>query len=345
MGQGTDKVIFVVGNSRSGTTMLGRVLGRNSQIHTFGELHFFEQQVDAQTVRQRPEWPGERLVALLERLLTSARDGFFAPVQAGRHAADAGEILARTLRKDPVSVYREFLLHETRRAGKHSPCEQTPRYLFFLDEILSAFPEARVINMVRDPRDVLISQKNKWKRRFLGARSIPLREALRAWANYHPYLIAKLWAGCVRQASRFEHDPRVVTLRFEDLLDAPEATVRKLAEFVGVPFEADMLRVPHVGSSSGVDKPGQLGINAARAGGWRQGGLSRHELAICEWAAGREMRDQGYELAGNGRFRLIALPSMAQLLFKLSLALPLNLSRSKNLMDTIKRRFFAGRPA
>jgi len=338
-------MIFIVGNSRSGTTMLGRVLGRNSQIHTFGELHFFEQLVDAPTVRQHTEWTRERLVALLQRLLTSSRDGCCAPVLAGKYEADAEEILARSTEKNAVGVYREFLLHETRRAGKHIPCEQTPRYLFFLDEILTLFPEARVINMVRDPRDVLISQKNKWKRRFLGARSIPLREVLRAWANYHPYLIAKLWASCVRQASRFENDPRVVTLRFEDLLAEPEATIRSLAEFVGVPFEPDMLRVPHVGSSTIVDKPGQFGINATRAGGWRQGGLSRHELAICEWAAGPEMRAHGYELAGMGRFQLFVLPSMAQLLFKLTLALPLNLSRSKNLMDTIKRRFFAGKPA
>jgi hypothetical protein len=57
------------------------------------------------------------------------------------------------------------------------------------------------------------------------------------------------------------------------------------------------------------------------------------------------MRTQGYELAGDGRFNLIALPSMVQLLFKLSLALPLNLSRTKNLMDTIKRRYFSTRPA
>lgn len=46
--------------------------------------------------------------------------------------------------------------------------------------------------MVRDPRDVLLSQKYKWKIRFLGANNIPYREVLRCWANYHPIAIAKL---------------------------------------------------------------------------------------------------------------------------------------------------------
>lgn len=336
-----DRVLFVVGNSRSGTTMLGRVLNGSSHIHTFGELHFFEHQVDAKTVRERTKWDIERLLRLLERLLTSSREGFFAPIQEGRYSPEAQDILDRLDHRDPLSVYRKFLFHEAHRKGKTIPCEQTPRYLFFLEEILAAFPDARVIIMVRDPRDVLISQKNKWKRRFLGAKAIPVREAIRAWANYHPYLIARLWSSCTHQAARFKTDSRVMALRFEDLLESPEQTVRALAEFIGVPFETEMLQVPHVGSSTGMDKPEQLGINPTRAGGWQQGGLSHHELSICEWVARREMLKQGYELVGDGSFKLIALPSMLQLIFKLSIAVPMNLSRTRNIMDTVKRRLFA----
>lgn len=39
-------MIFIVGSSRGGTTMMGRILGLNSQVKTFGKLHFFEQLVD-----------------------------------------------------------------------------------------------------------------------------------------------------------------------------------------------------------------------------------------------------------------------------------------------------------
>ena len=37
------KQIFIVGNSRSGTTMMGRILDNHSDIFTFKELHFFGQ--------------------------------------------------------------------------------------------------------------------------------------------------------------------------------------------------------------------------------------------------------------------------------------------------------------
>ena len=338
-------MIFIVGNSRSGTTMLGRVLARNSRIHTFGELHFFEHQVDGATVRDRPVWPEDQAIVLVERLLTSARDGFFAPVTSGRYLSDARAILSRVECMDPVAIYAAFLQFETERHGKCIPCEQTPRYLFFAEDILEAFPNARIINMVRDPRDVLISQKGKWKRRFLGGGNIPVREAVRAWANYHPLLIARLWVSCVRHGIHLGADARVKTIRFEDLLQNPETVIRDLSQFVDVPFELEMLRVPHVGSSSGADKPDQLGINASRAGGWREGGLSKTEMAICEWIANKEMVMLGYGPVANSMFSLRILPSIFLLLIKLAIALPMNLSRTKNLRDTIRRRLFAGRSA
>ena len=33
--------VFIVGNSRSGTTMMSRVFGNHPKIHAFNELHFF----------------------------------------------------------------------------------------------------------------------------------------------------------------------------------------------------------------------------------------------------------------------------------------------------------------
>ena len=34
--------IFIVGSSRSSTTMMGRILGNHNQIFTFKEIHFLE---------------------------------------------------------------------------------------------------------------------------------------------------------------------------------------------------------------------------------------------------------------------------------------------------------------
>lgn len=331
--------IFVVGNSRSGTTMMGRMFARNSVVHTFGELHFFEQMVDATTVTHLPEWPDEKRLTMLERLLTSSREGLFSPVTSGRYHDDAQAILAATDRADPIAAYTAFLYHETHAAGMRVPCEQTPRYLYQAEEILSAYPDARMICLVRDPRAVLLSQKNKWKRRKLGASNMPLFWAVRAWVNYHPYTMSMMWASASRRARRLRKNDRFEVVRFEDLVAAPQETMQRLAVFAGVAFEPEMLQVAQVGSSSGEDRPDALGVDLSRVSSWQSGGLSDGELALCERTAGAEMETWGYALSGQTNGTMRHLGFMLGFGVKSTAALLMNFSRIKNLPETIRRRF------
>lgn len=41
-----------------------------------------------------------------------------------------------------------------------------------------------------------------------------------------------------------------------------------------------MLDVPQVGSSTGNDKPDQLGVDRERTGAWRKGGLNNVDLYV-----------------------------------------------------------------
>ena len=331
-------MIFVVGNSRSGTTMLGRIFGSHSQVYMFEELHFFEHLIDAATVLERPIWSENECIQLLERLITTAHGGFFRKVVPGKYSSDAECILAQSPSKDPASIYATFLKYETCRNGKTIPCEQTPRYLFYASEILEAYPSAKIVNIVRDPRDVLLSQKNKWRIRFLGTKSIPLREAFRAWVNYHPYTISLLWLGALRKAQQMESHPRFISIRFEDLLAQPEITTRKLCEFAELPFEPEMLNVPQIGSSIGQDNPSRKGIDSERVGGWRKGGLTPTEISICQRVAENQMKRMGYEIAEIPTTILHRSFSMLLFMVKASMALLLNLSRTKNLRETLRRR-------
>ena len=331
-------MIFVVGNSRSGTTMLGRVLGLHGEVHTFGELHFLEQLVGTEAFAANRPWPRQTAQRIVERLLTRARDGFFAPFSAGRYQSDARSILAQAPSLGPRDLYAVFLRSEAQRAGRRIPCEQTPRYLFSARELLRAYPEARVINMIRDPRDVLVSQRSKWKRRFLGGRSIPMREAIRAWCNYHPWLVSRLWVSCAEYAASIE-EARFISIRFEDLLCHPEREVRRLCNFIGIAFENDMLNAPQVGSSTGRDAPDKTGLNTDRVGGWRKSGISDGARLTCEWVCHDRMRASGYgDFLNGGRFSPRVLFSMLALPGKLALAFGFNVTRFPHLFASLKRR-------
>ncbi len=331
-------MIFVVGSSRSGTTMVGRILGLHSSVHTFGELHFFEQLVGADDIASGEAWPRDKSLRMIERLLTRSRDGFFADFSAGKYREPAEKILDSAASMAPADMYAAFLFYEAERAGRGIPCEQTPRYLFFTQEILRAYPNARVINMIRDPRDVMLSQRSKWKRRFLGGGGIPMREAIRAWSNYHPWLVSRLWGSCVDHAMAIQNE-RFMSVQFEDLLADPDRQVRSICQFVGLDFEPEMLNAPQVGSSSGKDSPDKRGINKDRAGGWRKSGMPRGMRILCERVCHDRMNRLGYgDLLNEGRFSPIIPVLMLSLPFKMMLAFAFNLNRFPRLLESVRRR-------
>jgi hypothetical protein len=334
-------MVFVVGNSRSGTTMMARILGRNSAIFSFGELHFFEQMVSPDEFSSRATLGRSEAVTMLAKLISIQRDGFFARRQPERYADEARALVFEEVypaAMDCQQVFKAFLTYESRLHGRQIACEQTPRNVFYLQEILEAYPEARVITMVRDPRDVLLSQKNKWRRRFLGAKNIPITEAFRAWVNYHPITIAKLWNASVGAAWRYENHPRVITVRYEALVANPEKEVARVCALLGVEFQKEMLAVPKVGSSVRPDTPGGAGIDSSRVGSWQAGGLSMAEISTCQQITAKWLAKFGYVVVDTGWaggmkiFYLLTFP------IKLGLALLLNLNRTRNLMQTIRRR-------
>jgi len=334
------RCIFIVGSSRSGTTMMGRILNRHAKVYTFHELHFFEQMwspgSDASFSSR-----GEALDVATRLLNLERGGGYLASGDASDYRDDARTLLedGPPLHKSiPLDVYRTFLFREAAENDAPIPCEQTPRNSYYLGEVLERFSGARVVHMVRDPRDVLLSQKRKWRRRFLGASNIPLTEAIRSWVNYHPVTISQLGRASVKAVAPYRDHPRVQTVAFEDVLAAPEATVRSVCEFVGIPFCDSMLAVRQIGSSNQEDRPDRRGIDPSRSGHWRDGGLSDTEVFLCETVAAGPMDLYGYETSDSRPGPLMLALSALLFPVKLGAALLLNLSRMERIWDTLRRR-------
>lgn len=334
-------MIFVVGNSRSGTTLVGRVIGAAGTVHTFEELHFFETLVSDADARTRPPLSEAARLSLARRLLASARGNIFAPTTGDELLADAKTVVDAAGGTDAIAVYKGVLAHEIRRKGALDGCEQTPRYLFSLPAVLDAFPTAKIVIMIRDPRDVLLSQRSKWRTYLHGTWNMPWTEALRVWANYHPALIAKLWASAEGEARKWLDHPAVMLLRFEDLAAEPEASIRKLALHCGVPFNPAMLEVADTGSSIRPDQKGAKGVNRASSGRWRSHPLSRGEEAAVALFCHDGMARHGYEAVRPAHHRLNLCLSLPTLLIKAPLAVALNLRRSKQLVTYVWKRFLA----
>lgn len=335
---GEGRIFFVVGNSRSGTHMMSRILGSDSAVFVFRELHFFEYTWNP-TIPS-PILSAEQATRLIARLLTIQRDGYFTQSNPEQYIQEArgaiGELEAKKL--TPFLIFESFLSYETQRHGKVIPCDHTPRNLFYLREILDFYPNAYVVNMVRDPRDVLLSQKKRWRRHSLGADNIPRREMMRAWANYHPITISMLWNSAIQAGDAFADHQRVLQVKFEELVGSPTKTVQEICTFIGLEFQENMLQIPQVGSSHKSDAPDNSGINPNSAGRWRRGGLDKAEFYICQKVTGKNMKRHNYEARSVRPFLPALIYYGITWIFKSGLALLLNIEKNRSIFASLRRR-------
>ena len=322
--------------------MMGRMLGKHPSVYTFGELHFFGQ-LSAPPFSSKIE--KQEIEKIASQLFCVQREGYRTHGNPRRFLSEAQAFLAGlTVYPDtPAALFEAFLHHETVENGRTIPCDQTPRNVFYIADILELYPKARIINMIRDPRDVLLSQKRRWKRKFLGGSDMPMKETLRDWMNYHPITISHIWRTAVNAADEFAQHERMVSVYFEELLAHPQKTVEFFCDFVGITYTAEMLQVPQVGSSVGEDRPQQLGINPQRAHSWHSdttgGELSSAEIYLNQKINAALMKKHNYSSVS-------IQPNVASLMLhlltfpvKLGGAFLFNLDRIKNICETLKRRF------
>ena len=316
--------------------MMGRILGNHSEIFTFKELHFFG---TIWTNNSNKNLNKKQQLKLLSRLLCIQQRGLFSQSNHFDFNENAKKILGEGI-TNPLAIYELFLQTISKENSCKISCEQTPKNLYYLEEVLKFFPNAKVINMVRDQRDVLLSQKNKWKRRFLGAKAIPFSEAFRSFVNYHPILTSKVWNSSVTDSSKYLSTSRVKILKFEDLLSEPEDVIKDICIFLDIDFQEKMLEVPTIGSSTENDSKSELIIDSSKVNKWKNGGLTNAEIYLSQKQSSKMMDEFGYI-----RKEFSFPPIMVVLYFisfpiKLGLAFLLNIHRIGSISEVINKRFF-----
>lgn len=291
----TAATVFVSGASRSGTTMLSRMLGQHSTImgtketHFFGEMCAINNLLDKRTDDELVE-----LSALIDARRT--RDIWGTGPNTGE--MDNARSLVASLQedeKDSASIFAATLCSLAKLEGKAVGCEQTPRNIFYADKLLEIYPQARFVHIVRDPRDVLASQKNRWQIKRLGADKMPTSETVRTWFNYHPYTITKLWRKATLFAKQMQAHDRFHLVRFEDIVADPQKEIQSISEFLGIEYEEAMLQVPRIGSSHDNSRGDLKGVGDNATDRWKNI-LSEGDLSVCEWIARDMMGDFDYKL-------------------------------------------------
>lgn len=333
-----DRIIFIVGNSRSGTTMMLRIFNKHPELMVLNELHFFEQLWSPQD-KGKPISKHEA-ITLASKLLLTQRVGYMTHDQDYLQFTDEATKLVQELTEREIiaeAIFNHFTKREVALNHKTIVCEKTPQNVFYLKEIFELYPNAKIIHMVRDPRAILLSQKNKWNRRNLGGNYMTAREALRLRINYHPITLSKLWNAAINAAQLFSNDKRILMVRFEDLLEQPENTIQIICHHIDVDYNNNMLNITQESSSIEKDSK-EIGFKKERASNWKKGGLNTTERWICQQQCAHNLAMHQYPIENIQPNFVYLLYYYISFPIKLGMAFLMNLNRMKNIVETLKRR-------
>lgn len=302
------EAIFIVGVSRSGTTLMRMILGNHSRIAIADENHYLGHLLPMQGARHDLRRAGDlRDDAAVRRLVARVYSDDF---QRGSRLRDPSHFWRWLARRVPREELEERLLAGERsergvftavlrayadRRHKAIFGEKTPGHIRWVDTLLEWYPTARIVHMMRDPRAVY---RSEIKRRNQRAESIPYRWLVRVPLLMRGFVLLEVawaWADAVSRhrslSRRYPDSYRMV--RFEDLVRTPEAEIADLCAFLGVSPEPAMFQQKVVSRG---DRLGEVGFDAGAADRWRAT-ISAGEARWLRWLLGRRIREMGYSRA------------------------------------------------
>lgn len=269
--------VLVLGVRRSGTTLLRVMLDRNPTLAVPDESYFVPTLARRHGDRPDPD----AFVDDLRRLRTIVD-----------WELDPAEIRARlrpgaTLGEAVSAVYEAYAA----RHGKEHWGDKTPMYMQHLPLLERLFPEARFVHLIRDGRDAAVS-----------FRAMPAGVATRTWAHPDaPASFACQWRAEVEAARALGRrvGGRYLEVRYEQLVAGPEAELRRICTFAGLPWDPGMLE--YAGKVDLRAKPHQQNLVRPPTPGlrdWRRE-LSPSDQAAFEAVAGDLLADLGYPASGE----------------------------------------------
>ena len=246
------KLVFVVGAPRSGTTLLQNLIAEHSAYFSIPEETGIFSGLNIFDPRRRHFGLGQSDLRQLFNKSSNIIEFFGGGV----------EILSKA-HEDKIFV------------------EKTPQHVNYLPTLMTRFPNARFVNIVRDGRDCYCSAFNN--------EDVLQKHSIVSFAKY--------WRKCVRSALAVSESGRVHSLRYEQLAEKPKSTLSEVMDYLGTSLEKQQLDHTAYGdeprSDLGAFKRLKEPISTRTVGQWKTK-MTNEQSKQFQKIAGNELDEFGY---------------------------------------------------
>lgn len=273
--------VFVIGSPHSGADLLARALKRSQGFHfTVGQPSVISVVYAFARAPSIQQGRGEAAATVL-------RDAF---AQAWQVTAGSCQACQPECKRAKSSAAAGTCVDE-REITRYG--DATPALMYCAEALVHAFPDAKVVQIIRDGRDVvaamlsdpeelawfrpgLANVETEFPNPFFGTETEADRDG---WEKLSPAgKCAMRWRGSVHKMARLRNSLRadqLTTFRYEQVVADPQTSAHALADFIEA--KVGKIEVPHQRKGSG----------------WRQL-LSPAQLAEVERISGAQLRRVGY---------------------------------------------------
>lgn len=215
--QTREHIFFILGTSRSGSTLLQSMLNMHSKLTIPPETHFFHSYRVLETNYNNRDISG--LIDFWQDNKTRMKD-----LQLPKKLLH--NLSSKLGIKTPAQLFDLYLTLYRLLRNKKVVGEKTPKHIRHVKEILSVYPKAKIISMFRDPRATANSEINA----MFGSPSVVV--STRRWSEY-----VKIHF----QLKKELPESTYMMIQYRDLIANPEKTLREVTAHLGWEFEEQML--------------------------------------------------------------------------------------------------------
>lgn len=275
------KPIFIVGEGRSGTTTLRNIIAEHPNIWGVDRESylFVENWPQANPFFKEYENNFQRL--LLSVFVSIKRVGLNAhkiirskalpedikneldQFKESVEYAKLKKYFKKTEKIDRFEIFDAISNYYCKKLKKNRFIEKTPYHLYCVREILTKYPNAKIIALYRDPRAVCASWLKLDNLKNLLGVCLSWNKAMRE----------------IKELKSELSEDQLKIVRFEDLISEPETTLRSICNFIEEDFTSKLLELGNKSNSSYESDRKETGFRVNSLKRWQEV-LSNKQVAL-----------------------------------------------------------------